>query len=127
MTSEKIVENSNSSDDLFESMLGEDVVPLRGKGAHRPEQTQKQTPGMLERRRAAQRDESLYRNELASGDEIKQIDPFDMLTFARPGVQHGVFKNLRQGKYEIHSTLDLHGLTVEQSRQAVWGLSLIHI
>ena len=120
MTSEKIVENPETVDDLFESMLGEDVVPLKGKGAHRPEQTQKQTPGMLERRRAAQRDESLYRNELASGDEIKQIDPFDMLNFARPGVQHGVFKNLRQGKYEIHSTLDLHGLTVEQARQAVW-------
>ena len=44
-----------------------------------------------------------------------------MLTFARPGVQHGVFKNLRQGKYEIQSALDLHGKTVEQSRQAVWA------
>ena len=44
-----------------------------------------------------------------------------MLSFSRPGVQHGVFKNLRQGKYEIHSSLDLHGLTVEQSRQALWG------
>lgn len=121
MTSEKIVENPETVDDLFESMFGEDVVPLQGKGAHRPEQTQKQTPGMVERRRAAQRDESLYRNDLAKGDEIKLLDPFDMLTFARPGVQHGVFKNLRQGKYDIHSTLDLHGLTVEQSRQAVWG------
>ena len=41
----------------------------------------------------------------------------------RPGVQHGVYKNLRMGKYEIHSTLDLHGKTVEQSRQAVWGFA----
>lgn len=121
MASEKILNNSISGDDLFESMLGEDVVPLSGKGAHRTEQVQTQTPGMAERRKAAQREESQYSNELATGDEIKQLDPFDTLTFARAGVQHGVFKNLRQGKYEIQSALDLHGKTVEQSRQAVWG------
>lgn len=121
MTSEKIAAQSAAGDDLFESMFGEEVVPLKGKGAHRPEQTQKQTPGMVERRKAAQRDETVYNNELAVGDEVKQLDPFDILNFSRPGVQHGVFKNLRQGKYEIHSTLDLHGLSVEQSRQAVWG------
>jgi DNA-nicking Smr family endonuclease len=121
MTSEKTLDTPDNGDDLFESMLGEDVVPLTGKGAHTTRQTQKQTPGMVERRKAAQRDESLYSNQLASGDEIKPLDPFDMLSFSRPGVQHGVFKNLRQGKYEIHSSLDLHGLTVEQSRQALWG------
>jgi DNA-nicking Smr family endonuclease len=76
---------------------------------------------MAERRKAAQRDETLHANELATGGEIKQLDPFDILSCARPGVQHGVFKNLRLGKYDIHSTLDLHGKTVEQSRQAVWG------
>ena len=67
MSSEKIVENSDSDNELFESMFGEDVIPLKGKGAFRPEQTQKQTPGMLERRKAAQRDEALYRNDLAKG------------------------------------------------------------
>ena len=121
MTSEKTLDSADTGDDLFESMLGEDVVPLTGKGAHTTRQAQKQTPGMVERRKAAQRDESLYSNQLASGDEIKPLDPFDMLSFSRPGVQHGVFKNLRQGKYEIHSSLDLHGLTVEQSRHALWG------
>jgi DNA-nicking Smr family endonuclease len=121
MTSEKTLDTPDNGDDLFESMLGEDVVPLSAKGAHTTRQARKQTPGMVERRKAAQRDESPYSNQLAVGDEIKQLDPFDILSFSRPGVQHGVFKNLRQGKYEIHSSLDLHGLTVEQSRQALWG------
>jgi DNA-nicking Smr family endonuclease len=121
MSSEKIKQTTDSSDDFFESMLGDDVVPLSSKGAFRPETTQKQTPGMAERRKAAQRDETLYANELATAGEIKQLDPFDILSFTRPGVQHGVFKNLRLGKYDIHSALDLHGKTVEQSRQAVWG------
>ena len=121
MSSEKIQNNSDTEYDVFESMIGDDVIPLSKKGAYRAVRLQKQTPGMAERRKAAQRDEVLYANELASGDEIKQLDPFDMLTFARPGVQHGVFKNLRQGKYEIQSALDLHGKTVEQSRQSVWA------
>ena len=48
------------------------------------------------------------------------MDPHDILSFIRPGIQHGVFKNLRQGKYEIQSMLDLHRHTVEQARQALW-------
>ncbi|MGB0459319.1 MAG: DNA endonuclease SmrA [Porticoccaceae bacterium] len=121
MSSEKTQGSTDASDDFFSSMLDDDVIPLTGKGAYRPQASQKQTPGMAERRKAAQRDETLYANELATGSEIKQLDPFDILSFTRPGVQHGVFKNLRLGKYDIHSTLDLHGKTVEQSRQAVWG------
>jgi len=121
MSSEKTQGSTDASDDFFSSMLDDDVIPLTGKGAYRPQASQKQTPGMAERRKAAQRDEALYANELATGSEIKQLDPFDILSFTRPGVQHGVFKNLRLGKYDIHSTLDLHGKTVEQSRQAVWG------
>lgn len=121
MSSEKTQGSTDASDDFFSSMLDDDVIPLTGKGAYRPQASQKQTPGMAERRKAAQRDEALYANELATGSGIKQLDPFDILSFTRPGVQHGVFKNLRLGKYDIHSTLDLHGKTVEQSRQAVWG------
>jgi DNA-nicking Smr family endonuclease len=121
MSSEKIQDELDASDEFFSSMLDDDVVPLANKGAYRAEAKYKQTPGMAERRKAAQRDESLYSNKLATGDEIKQLDPFDILSFIRPGVQHGVFKNLRLGKYDIQSTLDLHGKTVEQSRQSVWG------
>ena len=121
MSSEKIQDKPDDSDEFFSSMLDDDVVPLTSKGAHRVEAKHKQTPGMAERRKAAQRDESLYCNKLATGGEIKQLDPFDIVSFARPGVQHGVFKNLRLGKYDIQSTLDLHGKTVEQSRQSVWA------
>lgn len=121
MSSEKIQDELEASDEFFSSMLDDDVVPLANKGAYRAEAKYKQTPGMAERRKAAQRDESLYSNKLATGDEIKQLDPFDILSFIRSGVQHGVFKNLRLGKYDIQSTLDLHGKTVEQSRQSVWG------
>ena len=51
----------------------------------------------------------------------RPVDPNDYLAFARPGVQHGVYKNLRQGKYDIQSRLDLHRHTVEQARTALYG------
>ena len=51
---------------------------------------------------------------------IEQVAALDPLAFSRPGVQHGVYKNLRMGKYEIQSRLDLHRHTVEQARAALW-------
>ena len=42
----------------------------------------------------------------------------DRLYFERPGgVQKSVLKKLRSGKFAVDSSLDLHGLTVEQARQ----------
>ena len=70
MSSEKIQDELDASDEFFSSMLDDDVVPLANKGAYRAEAKYKQTPGMAERRKAAQRDESLYSNKLATGDEI---------------------------------------------------------
>ena len=52
--------------------------------------------------------------------EIIQLEPNDILDFRRPGVQHGVYKQLRQGRYSIDARLDLHRMKVEQARQAVY-------
>jgi len=104
----------------FSDLLGGDVQPLTGKGAYITPAPAKITPGMEARRSAAQAESSTAANPLDSDAVIAQVDPHDILSFSRPGVQHGVFKNLRQGKYEIQSSLDLHRKTVEQARQAVW-------
>lgn len=111
---------SVDSSERFESMLEEGVVPLSGKGAHFSAVKTKQTPGLVERRKAAQVDDQSGSNRLDAGANIKQLDPFDVLSFVRPGVQHGVYKNLRLGKYEIQASLDLHGRTVDQARHDVW-------
>ena len=39
----------------------------------------------------------------------------DVMGFKQPGVQEGVYKKLRTGRYEIEAKLDLHGLTVKES------------
>ena len=45
------------------------------------------------------------------------VSGLDEISFRRPGVQHGVFKKLRQGQYPTEATLDLHYKTVAQARQ----------
>ena len=48
------------------------------------------------------------------------MDANDELSYKKDGVQQGVFKNLRLGKYEIHTALNLHGQSVQQARQNVY-------
>ena len=48
------------------------------------------------------------------------VDPFDEIAFKRDGVQTGVYRKLRLGRYPQEATLDLHRMTVREAREAVW-------
>lgn len=105
----------------FQQLMG-DVTPLKQESrvtlaASSPVQ---ERLNILARREAAtaQVQESL--NDL-SGDYMEPVDPNAILCFQRPGVQHGVFRNLRLGKYTIDARLDLHLHTVEAARSAVFS------
>jgi DNA-nicking Smr family endonuclease len=106
---------------LFRELLGEDVTPLSGDAALLLKRAPGITPGTLERRRAAEalplRDDNVLRTT-----DIPLVAPYDELSFLRPGVQHGVFRRLRLGEYRVETRLDLHGLGVEQAREAVFRL-----
>ncbi|MBJ7556380.1 DNA endonuclease SmrA [Marinomonas spartinae] len=71
------------------------------------------------RKRAAVIAQEADSNHL-SHDYVQKVSPNDMLEYKRPGVQDGVFKRLRQGKYAIESRLDLHRRTVAQARELVY-------
>jgi hypothetical protein len=105
----------------FRELLGEEVKPLAGDTPLLLKRFAEVTPGTLERRRAA---ESLLARDpnFLSTQDIPLVEPHAELSFLRPGVQYGVFKRLRLGEYRIETRLDLHGLTVEQSRLAVFQL-----
>lgn len=51
--------------------------------------------------------------------DIDILDPFYPLEFKRSGIQNGVYRKLKQGKYAAEAVLDLHNHTVEQARKAV--------
>lgn len=78
------------------------------------------TPGHLERQRAALDQPLKDRNPLTS-DAVDPLTAQDVLSWQRPGVQHGVFRKLRLGQYPIEARLDLHRMTVEQARREVFG------
>ncbi len=103
---------------LFRELVGA-VTPLKAEAVATSVKPAEITPGMQVRRLAAQAYGERYRDFLAAEDQITMVKPWDELSFKRDGVQHGVFKNLRLGKYAIDSRLDLHGFTVEAARKTV--------
>lgn len=78
------------------------------------------TPGHLERQRAAVNLPARDSNPLTA-DHVEPLTSHDILSWQRPGVQHGVFRKLRLGQYPIEARLDLHRMTVEEARREVFG------
>ncbi|WP_428241296.1 DNA endonuclease SmrA [Gynuella sp.] len=77
-----------------------------------------QSPGQQQRRRDAQTDKSVDQHGL-SIEHLELVHPLDVIGYKRPGLAHGVFRRLRQGRYPVEARLDLHHQTVEQARRQV--------
>ena len=106
--------------ETFGEMYGEAVQPLGEKGASFLKATAKKTPGMALRHKHAQEDMIIDSNFLDPLTYIEDIEPLDIITHCRAGVQHGVFKKVRLGRYDLQARLDLHRHSVEQARKALW-------
>ncbi len=78
------------------------------------------TPGHLERQRAAVEAPAKDSNPLTA-DMVEPLTAHDILSWRKPGVQHGVFRKFGLGQYPIEARLDLHKMTVEQARREVYG------
>ena len=78
------------------------------------------TPGHLERQRSAIDQPHRDCNPLTA-DMVEPLTAHDILSWQRPGVQHGVFRKLRLGQYPIEARLDLHRMTVEEARREVFA------
>ena len=66
---------------------------------------------------------NIENNSIASvsDDYVEMVKPLDVLSFKRAGIQDGVFKKFRLGKYSIDGRLDLHRRTVVEARQEVFS------
>ena len=105
----------------FGTLLGDDVTPLAGETPLVLKRGPAITPGTLERRRAAGEIPARDDNRLSTMN-VPTVEPHAELSFVRPGIQYGVFKRLRHGEYRIETRLDLHGMTVEGARDAVYRM-----
>ena len=51
--------------------------------------------------------------------EVPKHLPRDVLSWKQTGIQHAVFDKVKAGRYPLERQLDLHGLTVKESADAV--------
>lgn len=90
--------------------------PLR----HKPRVSQRIRPRPAPRARFQRADEAAVLAESLELSALElEVESGDELTFRRPGVQDGVMRKLRRGHYRVESELDLHGLVVDEARDAL--------
>ncbi|HTO58362.1 MAG TPA: DNA endonuclease SmrA [Pseudomonadales bacterium] len=109
----------DDDDELFREAM---VDVARLKVAAKPTKPRGEpTLTQLARRESAasERRESVDPNYLTLG-EVKLLKPHDLVSWKKDGVQEGVFKKLRLGKYPVDGRLDLHRKTVKESRVALF-------
>lgn len=105
-----------SEKDLFlEEMSG--VKPLRREPRERL--VKQSIEGDVERRREAATQPLKDKINPLLDEGVDPLDAWYVLDFKRPGIQHGVYKKLRMGRYDIEARLDLHRMTVKQARDEV--------
>ena len=96
-----------------------DVVPITST-RRSPSPIEKASEQALANRRAAAVSHGKVDDNYLVAEGIEPLDRYYILDFKRPGIQNGVYRKLKQGKYEAEATLDLHRLTVQQARKEVF-------
>ena len=71
-------------------------------------------------RRASAEGKTVLNPNVLSTDFVEPVDPLGIICFKRDGVQEGVYRKLRLGKYEIHGVLDLHRKTLKEAHKDVF-------
>ncbi len=103
---------------LFEEAMS-DVAPLVRERRVLPRSGDRRDRSLAHRRAAAVTPQGDDPNTL-SDREVAPLDPWYVLEFKRPGVQNGVFRKLKQGRYEAEARLDMHRMTVAIARRELF-------
>ena len=83
-----------TDEELFMASMG-DVTPLaKNNQIELKKKKNAPTLSQLEKRKAAEQELEFDANYLST-EYLDLLDPHDLLSFKKSGVQHGVFKNLR--------------------------------
>ncbi len=119
---EVVDEQLADESDLFKGAMGAlgDVKPLpREKQQASLKKAVDSNLNLRARREAATAQTARELNPLG-GEFVDPVDPRDPIEFKRDGVQNGVYRNLRLGKYQVDARLDLHNHTVEMARSVLY-------
>ncbi|GAB55566.1 Smr domain (Small MutS Related) containing protein [Glaciecola punicea ACAM 611] len=108
----------NDHDISFMSQM-EDVVPIAKVNKVAVANNHSETLSQRLKREALEKQIALDDNGL-SIDSVTPLDPYAFLSYKKDGVQEGVFKNLRLGKYQIDSRLSLRGVKFDDARLSLF-------
>jgi DNA-nicking Smr family endonuclease len=111
---------SESDEDLsfFEQM--QDVKPLAASNKAQLNTKSEETLAQRLKREALEKQVALDDNGL-SVEYVQPVDPYDFITYKQDGIQEGVYKNLRLGKYDIDSRLVLKHLNFDDARLTIYN------
>jgi DNA-nicking Smr family endonuclease len=110
---------TSDEEDVFLDEMS-DVVPLKRAPRVSVRGAEGEKDSSLEhRRQAAVLGKEQDRNLLTEGG-IAPLDSWFVMEFKRPGVQNGVFRKLKQGRYEADAGLDLHRMTAAIARREIF-------
>lgn len=95
------------------------VTPLAGNDVADIRTAFTPTLAQQQRRQAAEQQLEEDINFLST-EYVELVEPLDIISFVRNGVQHGVFKRLRLGQYPLEASLNLHHHSLRQARTALF-------
>jgi DNA-nicking Smr family endonuclease len=107
----------NDSEDFFNEMQGVQPLQREKRVALNISTLDKST---VKTRQQAAQFENISLTDPLVNSGVEQLDANALLAYQRPGVQHGVYKQLRMGKYIIEARLDLHRMTADQARLTIY-------
>lgn len=109
----------DESDLFLQEMQGVKKLQSTAKvDLKRPQQT---TEAQKARQQAAVTDQQQVEKNHLQHYDVPKVQPHDVLGYKRPGIQDGVFRKLRLGKYDIEARLDLHRMTIDHARSALYN------
>jgi len=112
-----MTDNPDDNEAFLKEMA--DVKPLTAQKRVTLKRAEDSPLAIQARRDAATRITEKDTNFLRS-DHIELLDAYYPLSFKRSGVQNGVFRKFKQGKYNHEARLDLHRMSVDQARREVF-------
>lgn len=104
--------------DTFRELM-QDVTPLKQEPVVVTHRGIEKTEAHAAKRAAAT---AIERKDPGAGltDQVYDwVEPDGIIEWRRPGVQNGVFRQLKRGKYAVDADLDLHRMRVVQARTEV--------
>jgi DNA-nicking Smr family endonuclease len=97
-----------------DAMKGIEPIKSTGRVEHEP-----QRPPATPRQRELDEQAALQASLSDEIDIERLLDVDESLSFRRPGIGSDVLVKLRRGHWVVQSQLDLHGLRVDQAREAL--------